>query len=71
MNELQAVKSGGAITSLEIHEMFEKSRRAIIRQLNSLELRGMIKIIIFKSKINRVNLYISNEVFNNLCKVKK
>lgn len=72
MNELQIIEREGAITSSEIAEEFlEKSRRAIIRQLNSLEARGMIKIISFRSKINRMNLYISNEVFNNICKSNK
>ncbi len=71
MNELEIIEREGAITSSEMGEFIEKSLRAIIRQLNNLEARGEIKIIVFKSNINRRNLYISNELFSNLYEVKK
>lgn len=71
MDELQAVEILGATTSQELNYLLTKSIRAIIRQLNSLEAREQIHVILFKSKKIRRNLYCSNEVFNNLCQVKK
>lgn len=73
MNEQQILKKAGAITSSELSEIMgeEKSQRAIIRNLNNLEIRGEVKIIIFSTDRIRRRVYCSNEIYNNLNKSKK
>lgn len=66
MNELQVLQRVGMATSSEVKELLEKSLRNTIKQLNSLEDRKQISIIIFsKGKIRR-RLYILDELYNNI-----
>lgn len=67
--ELKIIEKEGAMTSLEMKEVLDKSLQAIIRQLNSLENLGQIKIIEFQTKTFRKRLYLKNEIFNNICKI--
>ena len=71
MNELKLIKNLGAITSAELEELIDKNKRGIIRALNGLELIGEIKIIIFRTETIRRRVYCSNEIYNNLFKIKK
>ncbi len=69
-SELQLVNNLGAVTSSELEKLIEKNKRNMIRILNGFELRGEIKIIVFRGKVRR-RVYCSNEIYNNLIKVKK
>ena len=71
MDELELINSFGAITSSELKELMDKNVRGIIRSLNALELTGDIKVIIFRTEITRRKVYCSNEIYDNLHKVKK
>jgi hypothetical protein len=73
MNELQIIKNLGAVTSADLSEIMqrEKSLRAIIRNLNNLEIVNEIKIVTFSTGEIKRRVYCSNEIYNNIHKIKK
>lgn len=71
MDELNFIKKLGASTSSELEEIMEKNIRGIIRKLNTLEMIGEIKILIFRTEKVRRRVYCNNEVYNNIIKIKK
>ena len=70
MNELEIIQKEGFITSKELELLLNKNIRNIIKQLNSLELRGEIHIIKTVSHKGLSRIYINNEIYNDLCQVK-
>lgn len=71
INELKAIEDLGVSVSSELSNFIDKSPRNIIKQLSNLEAGNEIKIIIFHSKEARKRVYLSNEIYNNLFKIKK
>lgn len=71
MNEMQVIEKFGALTSTEISSMVDKSQRAIIENLKRLESFNMITVVQFKFLIVRRNIYLKNEIYNNLNSVKE
>lgn len=71
MDELQAVKQLGIATSKDINEIVTKNIRATIRLLNSLEVWGEIKILIFKNGQCRRRVYITNEIHDIINQIEK
>lgn len=71
MDELNFIKKLGASTSSELEEIMKKNIRGIIRKLNTLEMIGEIKILIFRTEKVRRRVYCNNEVYNNIIKIKK
>ena len=71
MNELQIIEKRGVVISTELPILLDKSIQAIINQLNSLEDRNMIKVLIFKSQKHRRKVYVKNELYNDICKASK
>lgn len=71
MDEAKAIDMLGVVGSSELQQLLDKSIRQIIRQLHSLEDRGMIKVLIFKSKKHRRRLYMKNEIYDCICSIKK
>ena len=69
MDELKAVEELGVATSPEIQSLLDKSLRNVIKQLNGLEVRGMIKVIEIRSERIRKRLYVKNEVYHDICKI--
>lgn len=75
MNEYQLVEKLGMATSQELQEILDKSLRNIIKQLNSFQIRGEIKVLIFKTNFgrsrgsHRTKVYMTNELFNNICEI--
>ena len=62
--ELKAIKKLGITTTHELAEIIEKSCRNIIKALNKLEIRGEIKVLIFKDKRCRKRAYMTDEIYN-------
>lgn len=68
--ELKILKELGIATSTEVGEFAKKNIRNVIKGLNKLELYGEIKIMVFQSLNQKKRLYVTNEIYHNLCKIK-
>jgi DNA-binding transcriptional regulator GbsR (MarR family) len=71
MNEIEIINKFGALTSAEIASMVDKSQRAVSQSLKTLETFNMISVVQFKFFIVRRNIYLKNEIYNNLSSVKE
>lgn len=58
----------GIATSTEVGEFIDKNIRNVIKGLKQLVIYGEVRIIIFQSDQHRKKLYVTNDVYNNLCK---
>jgi len=69
--ELKVLRKLGVATSTEVGELVDKQIRSVIRGLKQLEIYGEIKIMVFRTAQHRRKIYLTNEIYDNLCKTSK
>jgi len=67
--EKEVIDKLGIVTSADVRDLLEKSIQAVIRQLNSLENIGLIRVVTFSSEKHRKKIYMKNELYNNIHKI--
>ena len=68
--ELEILEEIGLGTSKEIQEILDIHIRNVIKHLSRLEERQEISVIIFKTPNHRKKVYMKNEIYNSISKIK-